>query len=84
MQAIKSQQSTTAIKLLVPSYKTTYYNSTEEFDAYIASPDYKSDRKHTGVCFGVQHYFDDDTAANNYTFSFHWPDQSTKAKIVNA
>ena len=53
MQAIKSQNKESALKLVVPAYTTTYYNSTEEFDAYIASPDYKSDRKHTGVCFGV-------------------------------
>ena len=83
MQGIKSTLNSKIAKIGLPSYKTTYYNSTEEFEAYIASPDYKSDRKHTGVCWGVQHYVDDDTAPNNYTLSLHFPDKKLGVKLVS-
>ena len=45
------------------------------FNEYISSPDYKTGRKYKGVCWGLEQHVDNDTAANNYTFSFHWPDK---------
>lgn len=52
-----------------------FFATQQEFDAFIASPDYKNGRKNKGVCFGMQHYIDDDTAPNNYTIGLHWPDK---------
>ena len=83
MQGIKKTLTSKLAKIGLPSYKTTYYNSTEEFEAYIASPDYKSDRQHTGVCWGIQHYIDDDTAANNYTLSLHFPDKKLGLSLIS-
>ena len=52
-------------KLSLPNYKLGYYNSTAQFDEYVASPEYKTSKQDPGVCFGVQHYMDEDTKANN-------------------
>ena len=52
-----------------------HYNTTADFEDYISGPTYKTDRKHKGVCWGLQHYVEEDQAANNYTFSYHWPDK---------
>ncbi len=69
-------------KLGLPNYKLGYYNSTAQFEEYIASPEYKTSKKNPGVCFGVQHYMDEDTKANNYTLSLHFPDKKVgKARI---
>ena len=47
-------------------------------EEYIASPDYKIDNDHKGVCFGIQHFVEEDVPegelATNYTFTFHYPD----------
>ena len=49
-------------------------------EEYIASPDYKIDNDHKGVCFGIQHFVEEDVPkgelATNYTFTFHYPDQA--------
>lgn len=42
-------------------------------DEYIASPDYKTDGAHKGICMGFQQ-FNDTGAANNYTFAINFPD----------
>jgi len=41
---------------------------------YISSPDYQSDGKHQGICFGIEQHVDENTADNNYTVSLHFPD----------
>lgn len=76
---IKKTQYDTAAVLAVPNYKIQEFASQQEFDDYISAPDYKtkvSIRKSiSGVCFGLEHFKDNDTAPNNYTFSLHYPDK---------
>ena len=47
-------QTATAGKFVVPKYETKHFNTTEEFNEYIQSPDYKKDSDHKGVCLGFQ------------------------------
>jgi len=42
-----------AAKLGLPDYQPKYFSTVEEFEDYIKSPDYKSNRKTRGICFGV-------------------------------
>lgn len=57
-----------------PLFTPVHYNSVEEMDEYIKSPDYKTSRKVKGICYGFQHYVDG-AAPNNVTVSFHFPDK---------
>jgi hypothetical protein len=69
------QDDSTVAKFGVPLYKLVHYETLEEMESYISGPDYKTSRKKKGVCVGLQHYVDDDTKPNNYTFSWHYPDK---------
>ena len=55
-------------------FKPVHYDTVEEMESYITSPDYKSSRKIKGICYGFQQHIKD-AAPNNYTFSFHFPDK---------
>ena len=55
-------------------FKVVHYDTVQEMESYITSPDYKSSRKVKGICYGFQQYVDG-AAPNNYTFSFHFPDK---------
>ena len=67
-------------RLAIPNYEMVNYETVEELEEYIASPDYKADTDHKGVCFGIQHYVDHDVPdgelSHNYTFDFFFPDQA--------
>mmetsp|Transcript_6764 Transcript_6764/g.9286 ORF Transcript_6764/g.9286 Transcript_6764/m.9286 type:complete len:98 (+) Transcript_6764:368-661(+) len=51
------------------------YNTTEEMENYIASNEYKSDKKHPGVCMAIEQIKDPQNP-NNYTFKLHYPDKN--------
>ncbi len=50
---LKKTQLGTAAKFAVPKYKIVPYDTEEEFNDYISSPDYKANRDNQGVCFGM-------------------------------
>ena len=56
IQGLKNTQYGTAAVLAVPNYRTIWYDTVDELNEYIASPDYKIDQDHKGVCFGMQHF----------------------------
>ena len=63
----------------VPKYRLLPFDTVEEFNDYISSPDYKSSRNYQGICFGIQQFGDNSTEAppsNNNTFSLHFPDKN--------
>lgn len=60
---------------MLPKYVPKSYKDAAELDAYIASAEYKTDKENPGVCMGIEHHVNEDQP-NNYTFSFHFPDQS--------
>ena len=81
---IKKTQLNTAAKFGVPKYKLVNYESPEDFDNYISSPDYKQDRNNQGVCFGFEHHYEENvTASNNITMDFHYPDKRIGVSAVS-
>ena len=50
---LRSVQTTTAAAIAVPFYQSYHFNTIEEFNDYIESPDYKQNNKHKGVCHAV-------------------------------
>ena len=56
----------------MPKYVPGYFNSPEEFDTYIASPDYMKSNSAKGVCFGIQMTRNN---TNDYAFDLHYPDK---------
>lgn len=78
MIGIRKTQFSTAAKLGVPYYKGVHFETIEEFNEYISSPDYRTSRDTQGVCYGVQDFGPDTkevAQSNNYTFSLHFPDK---------
>ena len=79
---LRSVQTTTAAAIAVPFYQSYHFNTIEEFNDYIESPDYKLNNQHKGVCHAIQHYADEqidgktDATSNNYTFDIHFPDKA--------
>ena len=60
--------------LAIPKYKGVDYASQAELEEYISSPEYKSDKKHSGICMGIEHIQDPDNP-KNFTFKLYYPDQ---------
>ena len=77
-------------------FKPVHFTNTEDFDEYIASPNYKTgptfnDTDYPGVCIGLQHFTNKQETGNsgvlshNYTFSLHFPDKSVSiSKFVKS
>ena len=77
MVGLRKIQFAGVAKFGAPYYKGIHFDTVEEFNEYIASPDYKS-RNQKAICYGVQHFAPDNkevAQSNNYTFSFHFPDK---------
>ena len=64
-------QTSTAAALAVPFYKPYHFESEEEFNDYIKSPDYQT-RDNKGVCMAIQIKSE---AENDYQISIHLPDK---------